>query len=371
MTDRSTSWAGVDVGGRRKGFHVTLIDRHRVLELTTLARPDEIAAWLATRSPQLVAVDSPRSPAPVGQRSRPDERELTRARVCNIRWTPDEAGLKSNPTYYEWIEHGFELYDAVSRAGLEPIECFPTASWTRWAGRREGRRRGEWSQAALESLGLALPARRLSQDERDAIGAALTARAHADGATEMFGEIVVPRALTPAPPERVPVLVLTGPVGVGKSTIGWETAMLLREAGVPAAFVDLPSIGICFPEPADDPWNERLTHQNLAALWSNFKAAGAQRLILARVLEVRSGLRCIEHAVPGAEITVARLQAPLPVIEQRIETREASDASWYLGAARSLHESMSLSPVEDHLVDNEGPPREVARAILERLRWLE
>jgi predicted nuclease with RNAse H fold len=209
----TASWAGVDVGGRRKGFHVAVVDRERVLELVTIERPDEVAEWLSARRPDLVAVDSPRSAAPLGESSRQGERELARARVCNIRWTPDKPGLASNPVYYEWIIHGLELYDALDRAELEAIECFPTATWSRWAGARGDRRRGEWSQAALESLGLALPARRLSQDDRDAIAAALTARAHTDGATESFGDIVVPLTRTDsitnvfAPAgERVPVL---------------------------------------------------------------------------------------------------------------------------------------------------------------------
>jgi adenylylsulfate kinase-like enzyme len=37
----------------------------------------------------------------------------------------------------------------------------------------------------------------------------------------------------------VPVLLVTGPVGVGKSTVAAEGARLLRQAGVPHALVDL------------------------------------------------------------------------------------------------------------------------------------
>jgi adenylylsulfate kinase-like enzyme len=43
----------------------------------------------------------------------------------------------------------------------------------------------------------------------------------------------------------VPVLVITGPVGVGKSTIANEAAWLLRQADVPYALVDLDRIEQC------------------------------------------------------------------------------------------------------------------------------
>ena len=69
----------------------------------------------------------------------------------------------------------------------------------------------------------------------------------------------------------VPVLVITGPVGVGKSTIAAEAAWLLRQADVPHALVDLDRIEQCWPVPADDPGNERVSHRNLACMWANFR----------------------------------------------------------------------------------------------------
>jgi predicted nuclease with RNAse H fold len=184
-------WAGVDVGGRRKGLHAAVVDEHALVDgPARLAGADNVVRWLARHAPALVAVDSPRSAAPPGSRSREDERLLARD-VCGIRYTPERRLLRANP-YYEWILVGLELYAALARAGMPTIECFPTAAWTRWGGRRGARSRTAWSAETLDGLGLAGVPARMGQDGRDAIGAALTARAHVRGNAECFGEIVVP-----------------------------------------------------------------------------------------------------------------------------------------------------------------------------------
>jgi energy-coupling factor transporter ATP-binding protein EcfA2 len=168
----------------------------------------------------------------------------------------------------------------------------------------------------------------------------------------------------------VPVLLITGPVGVGKSTVSATAAHLLHEAGIPHALVDLARIGECWSH-VDDPWNERLTHRNLSCMWANFHAVGARRLLLNRVLEDRSLLRPIVEAVPGAKVTVVRLHAPLPVLQARIRSREAGDPSWFLGAA--AHTSSILEDVEvaDFVVDCQNRPvLSIAHEVLRVAGWL-
>jgi predicted nuclease with RNAse H fold len=185
-------WIGVDVGGPRKGFDVAVLDDEP--RLRGLHRGGGLVATvrlIEELSPLVVGIDSPGHCAPPGATARADERELSR-RVCRIRWTPDEAAVRASP-YYEWAVAGLELFAALRVRGFDPVEVFPTASFTRWLGPRGKRSRAEWTSGGMKALSLAgLPAR-TNQDQRDAIAAALTARQHSRGETEAIGAIVVPR----------------------------------------------------------------------------------------------------------------------------------------------------------------------------------
>jgi predicted nuclease with RNAse H fold len=200
-----TTVVGIDVGGRRKGFHACALRGDGVVAGPENLRDVSTAVdWVTALAPSTVALDSPRTCAPPGESSRADERALARE-VCGIRWTPERSRLAGSP-YYEWVEHGLELYAALAAAGIPVaslIEVFPTAAWTIWAGPRGKVPRSEWSAAALTDLGLAgLPSRRLSQDDRDAVAAALVARLQTEGRSRAFGEIIVPAGDPPAAPRR-------------------------------------------------------------------------------------------------------------------------------------------------------------------------
>jgi predicted nuclease with RNAse H fold len=185
-------WIGVDVGGRLKGFDVAVIDECQVLALRNRLGCQQVADLVMTCQPAVVAIDSPRSCAPEGKTAREAERRLARS-VCGIRWTPDEQEVHANP-YYAWILEGLALYDALAGCGAEVIEVFPTASWTRWMGKRGERTRAAWSRCGLAALGLMGALARTNQDQRDAIAAAMTARQHTLGKTEAIGDIIVPLA---------------------------------------------------------------------------------------------------------------------------------------------------------------------------------
>ena len=143
---------GVDVGGRRKGFDVAVIDDCGVLALRNRLSCQQVTDLVMTCQPAVVAIDGPRSCAPEGHTAREGELQLAR-QVCGIRWTPDTQHVRANP-YYAWILEGLALFGALGGCGAEVIEVFPTASWTRWHGQRGPRTRAAWSRQALAAFGL-------------------------------------------------------------------------------------------------------------------------------------------------------------------------------------------------------------------------
>ena len=183
-------WVGVDVGAKRKGFDVAVIDDRQVLALQGHLTCMQVVDIVNEHRPAVVAIDSPRSYAPDGQTARDSELQLARA-ICGIRWTPDARRVHAS-AYYAWILEGLDLFDALADRDAEVIEVFPTASWTRWHGKRGARTRTAWSREGLAALGLENVPARTNQDQRDAIAAAMTARQHSLALTETIGEIVVP-----------------------------------------------------------------------------------------------------------------------------------------------------------------------------------
>lgn len=170
----------------------------------------------------------------------------------------------------------------------------------------------------------------------------------------------------------VPTLIITGPVGVGKTSVVGEISHVLAERGLAHATGDMDDFAEFFPRPPDDPFGRTVSLQNLMAVWRNYHAAGAERLVLAEVVLGEDVLDGIREAVPGAEITLCRLRAPVAVLRDRVRSRE-------LGAGLQSHVEMAakLAGLFDRLslphfvVDTENRSiRPIAEEIVIQAGWI-
>ena len=75
-------------------------------------------------------------------------------------------------------------------------------------------------------------------------------------------------------PQKVPLLLITGTVGVGKSSVADEVFEILKARGNPVALINLDELGYAHPKPEDDPYQLRLRLKNLAAVWPNYCEIG-------------------------------------------------------------------------------------------------
>jgi hypothetical protein len=161
------------------------------------------------------------------------------------------------------------------------------------------------------------------------------------------------------------IIVVTGPVGVGKTTVGWEMTEVLDERSVPFGFYDPDAIHFR-PAEEGDPFNSRVWQAGLEAAWP---LMGVGRLIVPVVVEERAAA---ERLLPGAALTVARLTASADTLDERVRRRELGAAlDWHLARARELEAHWREHPVEDFLVDTESRGvREIAVEVLTRSGWI-
>ncbi len=167
----------------------------------------------------------------------------------------------------------------------------------------------------------------------------------------------------------VRVIVISGSMGSGKTTILAEASDILGAAGVVHAGIDMDflSFGHLPAATADD-----LTSRNLAAIWNNYAAAGVTRLLLCEALDTAARRDRLREVVPGAEIVVCRLRARLETMQQRVRVREPGMLQEeFVARVAALEASLDAGGVEDFSVENDGRSvTAVAREVLRRAGWL-
>jgi adenylylsulfate kinase-like enzyme len=118
-----------------------------------------------------------------------------------------------------------------------------------------------------------------------------------------------------------PFLWLCGPMGVGKSSVGWEIFTQLTKAGIKTGYADADQLGLCYPAPADDPVNHRVKSLNLGAVCRTFRDAGARCFVFSGSVSSEGEVRLYRDQVVGAALTICMLSADPDVIRERFLRR--------------------------------------------------
>ncbi len=168
---------------------------------------------------------------------------------------------------------------------------------------------------------------------------------------------------------RLTAIVITGPVGSGKTTTARRLSDLLRERDLSHALVDVDEVRAFHPVAADDHFNHRIAMKNIAAMSQTFAEAGARWLIFADVIEHDGHRQAYARAIPNARIVVVRLNVDFPALEKRLRQRETPErVEWYLKRAPELQDLMERNGVGDIVIDIDNhTPHDVAEEILHTL----
>ncbi|AAT89868.1 hypothetical protein ATY41_04740 [Leifsonia xyli subsp. xyli] len=163
---------------------------------------------------------------------------------------------------------------------------------------------------------------------------------------------------------------LNGTVGSGKSTLAHALSSL--EPLVHAVF-DLDEIRRLSPAPANDRFNHELELRNLRSLAANYRAAGAERFIVAGVIEDPAEIHRFVEALGSSGMFRCRLTARAEVLEARLQFRHRDDSAgldWHLARAGDLEAILDRSAGDDLVLDpSEASPSELARNVRVTAGW--
>jgi len=166
------------------------------------------------------------------------------------------------------------------------------------------------------------------------------------------------------------LLIITGSMGAGKTSILGEASDILAQRQIAHAAIDLDALGLAYLPTGTT--NDEAMYANLRSVSNNFAALGVTRFLLARALENRSELDICRGMVSASDTAVCRLTASIETMERRVTMRESGvSRREYVSRVAELNAILDHARLEDFSVinDNRSLP-EVAQEILVRARWI-
>ncbi len=152
--------------------------------------------------------------------------------------------------------------------------------------------------------------------------------------------------------ERKSLLVITGSMGAGKSSVLGEASDILAQQNIAHAALDLDAFGLAhLPSRAS---NHVVMYRNLQCVFKNYAALGVRRFLVARAIEDRATLECCRKAVFAKNTIVCRLTANVGTMRQRVKRRELGiSRQQFVARVAKLNSILDRARLEDFIVSSE------------------
>jgi hypothetical protein len=166
-------------------------------------------------------------------------------------------------------------------------------------------------------------------------------------------------------------MLLTGTVGVGKTSVLVEIGEALARADAAYAIVDLDWLAWLRPSVQSGASVQGVLATNLRLVTSSFRAAGVESLVLARAVRRADEVATIRDALGPSAFTVVRLVASPEVIASRLAGRDrGAQLAEHLAEASAFAAEAEAERIGDVLVSTDERSVEwVAQAVLAGAGW--
>ncbi len=160
-------------------------------------------------------------------------------------------------------------------------------------------------------------------------------------------------------------VLVTGPLGSGKTSVAVEVGMQMEGRGEPNAVIDLDWLCWVGPGISGDRLRAVL-HDNLRAVVARYRAEGVDRFVLARTMVSSAEVAGVRAALGGAALTVVRLDVTAEVATERVRARGGGGAIGpaELATQTELWSASSVLDADLVVANDDGPVVDTAARIL-------
>jgi hypothetical protein len=166
------------------------------------------------------------------------------------------------------------------------------------------------------------------------------------------------------------LLIVTGSMGAGKSSVIAEASDILRLRNIVHAAIDIDAL--CLAHLPSTASSRTVMYRNLQLVCENYTSLGVTRLLLARAIENLAELELCRDAASASNTVICRLTASVEVMRQRVKMRESGALQGnFVARVAKLNFILDRARLEDFTITNEARSvNEVANEVLTRAGWI-